>query len=89
MASVFVSTRCGSISARTVNVYVPATVGVPEMSPSVAPSVRPVGSAPAAIAHVFESTEAVICSEYGELTVPTGTPACSGPIVSFGWPLRS
>ena len=71
MESVFVSTRCGSISARTVNVYVPVTVGVPEMSPFVAPSVKPVGSAPVAMAHVFESgTEAVICSEYRVLTVP-------------------
>jgi hypothetical protein len=85
MTSALVSVRWASMTALTVNVYVPAVVGVPEMTPSEAPSTTPGGSAPSLIDHVFGSERvAVIGSKNAVPTVAGGTPACSGPIVSFG-----
>src|SRR5918996_1456362 len=83
MLSAFVSLVDASMTASTVNEYEPAVVGMPEMTPSLAPRVRPGGSAPALIDQAFASGRlAVMGSEYGAPTVPGEV--ASGPIVSFG-----
>ena len=79
------SLRPSAISACTVNEYAPGVAGKPVITPSVEPSVRPGGSAPEAIDHVFASERLdVIASVYGVATVPALHARLLGPMVSFG-----
>src|SRR5262252_3122336 len=60
--------------AFTVNVYVPATVGVPEITPA-ADRDSPVGRLPVRVAHVYGAAPPVTCSawEYGDPRTALGS----------------